>query len=406
MSDTTPNTERPTDPSNEQEPAAVRYEPGLDEGASESPDEALGDHSNGGAVTAEEVLADPPVTAEPPAIDGEVSDDDVPTSTLADGNVAHTNPVYVERDESDERDRDERDRDERDRDGDQRDERDRDQSETVPLDDTAQRNDEHDSRQNDASVAAVPVVADEQLSADRYRPSEPASAATTASAVSDEYRPGDRYQPGEPAREPAPAPTAQYPAYQPVAQSPIYVQAPFPPKKQGNRGVGILIGLLATVVYALIYAGVVFLIAAATSTAASAVVTNFTDYLVRPVYYVPVIFFFLAFTVLVAIVNRGGWWAYVLFGFLVAVVVYFSYIGGALLTVQAWNFTPQQAVNFLSTRWLDPGAIAAAVVAREVPIWAGAWIARRGRAVTARNAEARSEYERRLAAGPQLRQPA
>jgi hypothetical protein len=96
----------------------------------------------------------------------------------------------------------------------------------------------------------------------------------------------------------------------------------------------------------------------------------------------------------------------VLFGFLVAVVVYFSYIGGALLTVQAWNFTPQEAVNFISTRWLDPGAIAAAVIAREVPIWAGAWIARRGRAVTARNAEAREEYDRQIAAGPRLHQPA
>jgi hypothetical protein len=199
-------------------------------------------------------------------------------------------------------------------------------------------------------------------------------------------------------------PTAQQPTQQ-FAPTPIYVTAPTPPKTQGNRAAGILIGLIATVVFAGIYALVAFAISAAGAASISDATARFTDFLVLPVFYVPVIFFFLAFALLVAVLNRAGWWAYVLGGFLVGVVVYFAYIGGALLAVQAWTLTSTEAARFISTQWLNPGAIAAAVIAREVPIWFGAWIARRGRAVTAKNAAARSEYERQLAEGPQLTRP-
>ncbi len=197
------------------------------------------------------------------------------------------------------------------------------------------------------------------------------------------------------------APSAAEPAAA-VTQTPIYVQAPTPPKARGNRGAGVLIALLATLVYAGIYAVVAFIIAGVTSATVETATATFVEFAVRPVFYIPIIFFFLAFSLLIVLVNRAGWWSYVLFGFLVAVVVYFSYLGGALLTVQAWNLTPEAAVRFLSSQWLNPGAIAAAVIAREVPIWFGAWISRRGRGVTARNLAARTEYERVLAEGPQL----
>ena len=187
--------------------------------------------------------------------------------------------------------------------------------------------------------------------------------------------------------------------------TPIYVQAPTPPKDHGNRAGGILIALIATVAFTAIYAIAVFIIAGVTSFTVEAAADTFAAFIVRPVFYIPIIFFFLAFSALIAVVNRGGWWAYVLFGFLVGVVVYFSYIGGALLTVQAWNLTPTEATQFVSTQWLNPGAIAAAIIAREVPIWFGAWIASRGRKLTARNIEARGEYDRQLAEGPQLTRP-
>ena len=203
---------------------------------------------------------------------------------------------------------------------------------------------------------------------------------------------------------------AQAPAYTaPAAQSPIYVQAPTKPRLRSNRGGGILIALLAMVVFALLYAAAAFIIIGVTSTSVAATVTGFTTFAALPVVYIPILFFFLAYVGLIALVNRGGWWAYVLFGFIVAVVVYFSYIGGALLGLvfdgTADTVGAADLSRFVASLWLNPGAIAAGLIAREVPIWAGAWIARRGRSVTARNLKARAEYERLLADGPQVQRP-
>ena len=198
-------------------------------------------------------------------------------------------------------------------------------------------------------------------------------------------------------------------AYPPPTQSPIYVQAPTKPKDRSNRGGGILIALLATVVFAVLYAVAAFIIIGVTSTTIADALSGFTEFAALPVFYIPVIFFFLAYSALIALVNRGGWWAHVLFGFLVAVVVYFSYIGAAMLGLvldgRSDGLSPGEIGRIVGTLWLNPGAIAAGIIAREVPIWAGAWIARRGRRVTARNLEARTEYERLLADGPHLTRP-
>lgn len=251
-------------------------------------------------------------------------------------------------------------------------------------------------------------------------PHEPAAAAerTHAEAARDEAAAQNKdYTPGvvpAPVVVPTPAAASQTVAQPTVQQqqqqqptqqfspTPIYVTAPTAPKTLGNRAAGILIGLIATAVFAGIYALIAFFISAAGAANVGDATARFTDFLVLPVFYLPVIFFFLAFALLVAVLNRAGWWAYVLGGFLVAVVVYFAYIGGALLAVQAWTLTGSEAARFITTQWLNPGAIAAAIVAREVPIWFGAWIARRGRSVTAKNVAARQEYERQLAEGPQL----
>lgn len=238
-----------------------------------------------------------------------------------------------------------------------------------------------------------------------------AGAATVAAADAPvAYVPGAPYEDAvapAPSATPSAAPAAAYgaAAAAPVAPTPIYVQAPTPPTPAGNRAGGILIALIATVAYAILFAIAAFVISGVTSVTVAQAITTFSEFVVRPVFFIPVIFFFIAFSLLIAIVNRGGWWAYVVFGFLVAVIVYFSYIGGALLTVQAWTMTPTEAAHFIGTQWLNPGAIAAAVIAREVPIWFGAWIAARGRKVTARNIEARQEYDRLIDEGPQLTSP-
>lgn len=191
-----------------------------------------------------------------------------------------------------------------------------------------------------------------------------------------------------------------YVAPQPAAQT-VYVQAPTPPKSRGNRGFGVLVALIGTVVFALLYAGVAYLLITVNGAGRADGPGVFTEFLTRPVYWVPIATFFIGFAILAAIVNRGAWWYYAVFGLLVAVLVYFSYIGGALLTVEAWTLTVDEAGRFISQRWLDPFAIAAFIIAREIPIWLGGWIAARGRTVAERNRLALEAYDRELAAGPQ-----
>jgi hypothetical protein len=186
----------------------------------------------------------------------------------------------------------------------------------------------------------------------------------------------------------------------PPSPQAIYVQAPAEPKPRGNRGFGVLVGLIATVAFALLYAGISYLVILSQNPAPDAT-RVLLQFLAQPVFWIPVIFFFLAFALLALALNRAAWWTWAVFGLLAAVIVYFSYIGGALLTVAAWQFTLAETGEFLANQWLSPYAIVAAIIARELPIWFGGWIAAHGRAVTERNRTAREEYERQLAAGPQ-----
>jgi hypothetical protein len=191
---------------------------------------------------------------------------------------------------------------------------------------------------------------------------------------------------------PAPVATAQYAYAQASSPQPVYVApAPMPPRPRGNRGGGSLIALVGTIAYAVVYAAVAFVIFALSGSGGT--VDRFLSFLVSAAFLIPVAVFAIALILLVLIVNRAGWWAYVLGGFLVAVVVYFGAIAGALVTVQAWNFTAQEMQDFVREVSLDPLTLAAAIVAREASVWAGAWVSRRGRAIKARNIEERERFE-------------
>jgi len=271
----------------------------------------------------------------------------------------------------------------------------------------------------DAPVAERSAVRDEDAEAvdDDVAPVAPVASSSHVSGSADtgqtwapEPTPVDRPVADQPvagqtvadqtvAAEPVTGQHPTTPAY--VAAQPVYVTAPQPPKRKGNRGGGILIALLSAVVYAIVSALVVLVIFAITKSTTDIAMRDFVQYLGTASYYIPIVFFFLAFILLIAIVNRGGWWAYILGAFFVGAIVYFAYIGGVLLTIQAWQFSPAEVGRILSQLWANPLTIGAAVVAREVPIWFGAWIAARGRKVRDRNDEAQRQYERDLAAGPQ-----
>src|SRR5690606_37116804 len=110
-------------------------------------------------------------------------------------------------------------------------------------------------------------------------------------------------------------------------------------------------------------------------------------------FYIPIIVFAIALIVLVVIVNRAGGGAYVLGSLFVGAAVYFGTIGiDILVNWLVWQVQDSFAV-FLASAF----HIVAAILAREVAVWFGWIIARRGKKVAARNAVARAEFDAKLA---------
>ena len=192
---------------------------------------------------------------------------------------------------------------------------------------------------------------------------------------------------------PAPAP----------AQLPVFVQAPEPPRLKGNRGASGLIGLVAAIVFAVLYFGAKLGIAAL---AGEVSLENIADWSIDTAtslgFWTTVVVFFLGFWFLGSLVNRARWAAWVLLGVFVALIAWAGHIAGALVDAPFWELTTSETLEEIRRQLLSPLAIAAFVFAREITIWFGAWVARRGAKVTARNAEAQAEYERTLADGPKL----
>ena len=216
------------------------------------------------------------------------------------------------------------------------------------------------------------------------------------------------------ASRPAPA-TDAYPAEagagaaaaasiaEPAAPQPIFVQAPEEPHPRGNRGAAGGIGLIAAVCFAVLYLASGLVIGLVDGS-----ITNdgLTDWLVDALsswaLWVPTIVFFIAFWLLGAIINRGRWGAWVIIGLLVGVAAWGGHLLGQLFEAPFWNVTASEGADIVNQQLFAPLAIAAFIIGRELTIWFGAWVAARGRRVTALNVEARREYERTLEAGPQL----
>jgi hypothetical protein len=233
-------------------------------------------------------------------------------------------------------------------------------------------------------------------------PAEAAVAAPAATTVA------PAVTPSEPVSEPvAPAAAgaaagagAATVAYAP---QPIFVQAPEAPRPRGNRGAAGAIGLLAAlsfgVLYLAVWLGVGLIDGAVTvDTLGSTVLAALGTWSL----WVPVVVFFIAFWLLGAIINRGRWGAWVIFGILVGVAAYLGHILGALFQAPFWMLTASEGAALVEGQLLAPLAIGAFIIGRELTIWFGAWVAARGARVTELNVEAQREYERTLEAGPQL----
>lgn len=159
----------------------------------------------------------------------------------------------------------------------------------------------------------------------------------------------------------------------------VYVTAPTPPAPKGNRVLGILIGLLAAAVFATIYAAVFALLRIAQGGSPAA---DLPAFLGSASFIFPIVILLVAFILWALIVNRAGWWAWILGSFLIAIAVYTGTVGLAQLFYQ------------VQIPWTEPALIASAVLARETSVWLGGILSARGKRLKVRNAEARAQFDR------------
>ncbi|WP_243233164.1 ABC transporter [Microbacterium sp. CIAB417] len=206
----------------------------------------------------------------------------------------------------------------------------------------------------------------------------------------------------------AAAPVAEpEPTYAAAAAQPIFVQAPEAPRPRGNRGAAGAIGLLAALAFAVLSFGVLFAYGYFYGGfgGADADAADYALALIRSwTFWMPVVVFYLGFWILGAILNRARWAHWVIWGLLVGVAAYAGSLLGILFQAPFWELTARQGADLLQGSLFSPLPILAFVLGRELTVWFGAWVAARGRRVTALNDEAQREYERTLEAGPQLHQ--
>ncbi|MFT4233187.1 MAG: hypothetical protein QM606_10490 [Leucobacter sp.] len=177
----------------------------------------------------------------------------------------------------------------------------------------------------------------------------------------------------------------------------LYMQTPAPPEVKGNRGAGILISVLGALGFALVYAGVLALWLSP-SLAPSQFVDGLLQYALSWGFVAAALAFLVGLVVLVLIMGRAGWWAYVLGGFFVGALVWAAATVGYAAAAEGFGALFERAPVELAQKFgLAVPAIAAGLVAREVTVWFGAWIGSRGRRMKRRNAEALAEYEAALA---------
>ena len=270
------------------------------------------------------------------------------------------------------------------------------QPEPEPVPDPDPVHDTHVDPDTEPAAVAAPAHVDEEP---EYTTAADYAAAYHGSTDTDAASPVA--SPSEPAYEPAAV--APVVAAAPVAQQPIFVQAPEAPQPRGNRAAAGAIGLLAALSFAVLYLAAWLGFGAL---AGDVTVANFAEVALGALadwsLWVTVVVFYLAFWLLGAIINRGRWGAWVIFGLLVGFASYGGHLLGQLLAAPFWMLTASEAAQLVEDQLYAPLAIAAFVIGRELTIWFGAWAATRGKRVTELNIEAQREYERTLEAGPQL----
>lgn len=201
-------------------------------------------------------------------------------------------------------------------------------------------------------------------------------------------------EPVVPVAPPVVTEVAPAPAPAPVAPV-VYAQPLEEPRAVGNRLSGVLIGLLSTVIFAAAFWGLRFVYGFTFADEFRGGIADSTALLGDAGYWGAVIGFFVGTVIVALLVNRGGWWAHLLFGLLIAAFAYAGFIGGDLIAHRNEIYTDEVGQAIID-RLVAPMALIAFILGREVPIWFGLWTSALGRRAKARTAQAREEYEREV----------
>ena len=216
---------------------------------------------------------------------------------------------------------------------------------------------------------------------------ESAETIEDAEIVTEQVSPVDQTSPVEPVET-----VATNDATAAAAVQTVYVTAPVPPKKKGNRGMGTLYAFLAAIVFGVVYLGVsALLILFVKPEGVAGAVGTFVS---GPLFYIPVAVFLVLMILWALLANRASWWAWVIGSLVIAALTYLASIGALILMAGGVALTASEATQTFRELAVNPVLIAAGLLAREVSIWFGAAIASRGRKVRERNQVAREEFDR------------
>ena len=120
-------------------------------------------------------------------------------------------------------------------------------------------------------------------------------------------------------------------------------------------------------------------------------------FLTEPTFYLPALAFFVGLVIVTLLLNRAGWWSHIIGSVIVGLITWFGSASLVLLSAGMASMNQSEANDTFYAALFSPIIIIAALLAREVSIWTGAILARRGRSLKVRNAEAREAYEREQA---------
>lgn len=195
--------------------------------------------------------------------------------------------------------------------------------------------------------------------------------------------------------EPVPVSAPADPAAAAAAREVVYVQAPTPPAPRHNRGFGVLISLLGTVAFALLYLGAAVIVFAVQAGGLDE--QRFAPFLTSDAFWVPIVAYAVFAAVFALIVNRAAWWAHVIGSLFVAGLTYGTSLGVLALLRNVVAMTPDEAVQLFGALASSALMLCVLALARESSLWFGLAIAARGRRVKERNSTERALYEQSVA---------